>query len=84
MELKLRGDGADIRGPQSFNRTSVELKLGNVVELRPPLRPFNRTSVELKLLIEVTQADIANAFNRTSVELKLQRRLLEIGDRFDF
>ena len=71
MELKRRKAYRQRTLKIRFNRTSVELKLQNMVAVLNGGHWFNRTSVELKLMTRNSQTLSASGFNRTSVELKL-------------
>ncbi len=56
MELKLVNNALALTADDSFNRTSVELKLSVVRGIGVNLSGFNRTSVELKLGREAPRA----------------------------
>ena len=65
-----------MRHRNSFNRTIVELKLGEDMLLKKqPYSPFNRTIVELKRSITAARTGARLAFNRTIVELKRNRQI---------
>ena len=60
---------------QTFNRTSMELKLTLFPYNRTVRAPFNRTSMELKPPRHGAFFCCGAAFNRTSMELKLCSRV---------
>ena len=71
MELKLSYPFPNTGRIETFNRTSMELKLNEQITVPIAVYDtFNRTSMELKRVSQrATQAEV-NAFNRTSMELK--------------
>ena len=58
-----------------INRTTVELKRGNIVRIDVSFRRINRTTVELKLIKLASLYNVTNGINRTTVELKLPTSL---------
>ena len=70
MELKPGPLWRALHGEQTFNRTTMELKLPSPISVRVQGIAFNRTTMELKPY-HFSDADREyEAFNRTTMELK--------------
>ena len=68
----------------TFNRTSLELKLGRVGWSNPFHCTFNRTSLELKQQRDCMENRPHQTFNRTSLELKRKPGHLPTAVQRDF
>ena len=70
MGLKRQFVLKQVHEVESFNRTTVGLKLTQAVQLGFFFAAFNRTTVGLKLARLPTRFARASTFNRTTVGLK--------------
>ncbi len=68
--IEIRTYNTDSANGRTFNRTSLELKLTQLLACNLLGHTFNRTSLELKSTHRPLYRQLPNPFNRTSLELK--------------